>query len=485
MNKKKLLLTGIVLAVALAWAGLGRAKSTRATPHLEATDRDDELSTPAPPPADPPDTPSGIHAAGLQYLVDHDQLTGLKNRHGFERVLGESLSAPDRNGHGALIKFGMDNFRHLNASRGRETCDLVLTSVASLLARAAPDAPAVARIGGDTFAVFLPEADRSEAEAVSRAVIQAVHRADLDVEREGIRATMSAGITLLDRRELTPGDALLEADLAMARAKNAGRDRVAVYTRAEARPFKATQKWAEDIREALETGSLQLYAQPVQSLKSEHVQWELLVRLPDQVGQLMPPASLLPTAERFGLVERVDTWVVEQAFELIDGHRLAGRRLDLEVNVSARSLADARFAELVGERLAASGVDPTSLIFEVSEAVAVESLDEVRLFAEQLKELGCRFALDDFGTKHASLSHLRDLPIDFVKIDGAFIRHLADDEGDRRIVRAVIELAHTLGQSVIAASVGDDETMELLRQWGADYVQGFSVGQPRPAAELL
>jgi EAL domain-containing protein (putative c-di-GMP-specific phosphodiesterase class I) len=177
--------------------------------------------------------------------------------------------------------------------------------------------------------------------------------------------------------------------------------------------------------------------------------------------------------------------VVERAFELIHRHRLAGHRLDLEVSVSARSLAERRFAELVGERIAASGIDPTSLIFEVSEAVAVESPDEVRLFAEQLKELGCRFALDDFGTKHASLSHLKDLPVDFVKIDGAFIRHLADDEAERRIVRAVIELAHRLGQTVIAASVGDHETMELLRHWGADYVQGFSVGQPRLAAELM
>jgi diguanylate cyclase (GGDEF)-like protein len=481
VNKDKALVAGALLAGAAAWARFGGSTAPPLVRRLEASAPADEHPQP---PEEPAAELTTDHAATLQYLVDHDQLTGLRNRHGFERVLGEALTSANGSRPGALVKFGMDNFRHLNASRGRETCDLVLTSVASLVASVTLEEGAAGRIGGDTFAVFLPKADREQAEAVSRHVLASVEAADLDVEHGGIRATMSAGITLLDSPEMTPGDALLEADLAMARAKSAGRARIAVYTPAELRPFKATRQWAEEIQRALESSSLELHCQPVRSMRGSHVQWELLVRLPQPDGQLLPPASFLPTAQRFGFLERVDAWVVERACDLVEEHGRAGRRLDLEVNVSPRSLADEGFVELVAQRLTRSGIDAGALIFEVSEAMAVESLDEVRVFADQLKALGCRFALDNFGTRHASLTHLKHLPIDFVKIDGAFIRHLADDECDQRIVRAVIELAHGLDQRVIAAFVGDGQTLELLRAYGADYVQGFFVGRPRPIAEL-
>jgi diguanylate cyclase (GGDEF)-like protein len=483
VNKDKVL-GGVLLAGAAGWARLGRPKTARVENHPGSiAGRGEGPSGHLSQHADAPAGRNRDHAAGLQHLIDHDQLTGLRNRHGLERVLGEALAVGEPSDGGALITFGMDNFRYLNASRGRETCDLVLTSVASVIAASAPQDMA-ARVGGDTFAILLPDADRDQAAEVGREVIEAVRTADLDVMQAGIRATLSAGISLLDRAGLTPGDVLLEADLAMARAKSAGRDRVAVYTQAALRPFKATREWAEGIQEALESNSLELHCQAIKSLRSAHVQWELLVRLPQPDGQLLPPASFLPTAERFGLVERVDAWVLERACDLIEQHCKAGRRLDVGVNVSARSLTDRRFTELVAERLAASSIDATSLIFEVSEAAAVESVDDVRVFAEQLKELGCQFALDNFGMRHGSLAHLKQLPIDFVKIDGAFIRHLADDERDQQIVRAIIALAHGLGQKVIAAFVGNRETEDLLRQYGADYVQGFYVGRPRPTAEL-
>jgi diguanylate cyclase (GGDEF)-like protein len=425
------------------------------------------------------------HAAGLQYIIDHDQLTGLLNRHALERDLGERLGETGANPGGALVAFGIDNFRYLNASRGRETCDLLLTSVASVLASSAPDARVLARIGGDSFALFLADADRQGAESVAQDVLAAVRTVDLDLNRAGIRATISAGVTLLDREGLTPGDLLLEADLAMSLAKSAGRDRVAVYSRAEHRPLKAELAWSEQIREALESSTLQIHCQPVTSLRDGADHWELLVRLPRQDGgQLLAPEAFLPTAERFGLVEQVDAWVLERAVELLERSLPSGRRLELELNVSARSLVDPRFSDLVAERLRASGIDPGDLIFEVNEIAVVENLEEVRLFVNRLKSLGCRFALDNFGAKHASLAHLKLLPVDFVKIDGSFIRHLTEDDGGRMIVRAVIDLAHGFGQQAIAMHVGDEDTLELLRGYGADYAQGFHIGRPRPIAEL-
>jgi diguanylate cyclase (GGDEF)-like protein len=418
-------------------------------------------------------------AAGLQQLIDRDQLTGLLNRQGFERELRKSLES-ERGGGGAVVKFGIDNFRTLNASRGHVVADLVLTSVASTIALAARAEDAVARIDGDTFAMLLRNADRARAEAVASDVLASVRGADLDLDRGGIRATVSAGIALLDRPNLTHADVLLDADLAMARAKEAGRDRLVVSTEVEQRPFQTRADWAEKIRAALATGSLELYCQPVQQVGSAHMQWELLLRLPEADGQLVPPSEFLPIAERYGMIEQLDAWVVSQACSLIALQE--GRQL--EVNVAARSLADPAFVDHVRERLAAAKIEPANLIFEVNELAFVDHIDEMRILVEQLRALGCRFALDNFGTRHASLAHLKQLPLDFVKIDGAFVRHLVDDEGDRRIVRAVIELAHGFGQEVIAVFVGNRETEKLLTDYGADYLQGFHVGRPRPAAEL-
>jgi diguanylate cyclase (GGDEF)-like protein len=259
------------------------------------------------------------HLARLQQLVDHDHLTGLRNRHALERDIDGLLRREDGHGDGAVVALGIDNFRHLNASRGREMCDLVLRSLASVIASSAPEARAVARIGGDSFALLLEDADRARAESAARDVLAAVRCADLDVARGGIRATVSAGVALLDRKELTPGDVLLETDLAMARAKERGRNRVAVYTPAEHRPFRVEAGWAERIREALESSAFELHCQPVQSLRSAALQWELLLRLPERDGQLLPPGAFLPTAERFGLVESVDAWVFERAVARVTG----------------------------------------------------------------------------------------------------------------------------------------------------------------------
>lgn len=418
-------------------------------------------------------------AAGLQQLIDRDQLTGLLNRHGFERELRESLAASGDLS-GAVVKLGVDNFRTLNASRGHVVGDLVLTAVASALKMAAREKDAVARIGGDTFALLLRDVDRETAEAVTETVLSSVREADLDLDRGGIRATVSAGITLLDRPDLTHGDVLLDADLAMARAKEAGRDRLAVSTDVEQRPLQTRADWAERIRDALATGSLQLFCQPVRHAAGTDVQWELLLRLPEADGQLVPPSAFLPTAERFGMIEQLDAWVVGEACALISAHDA----LELEVNVAARSLAEPAFVELVRDRLADSRIDPASLIFEVNEVAFIHDIDAMRILIDGLRALGCRFALDNFGSKHASLSHLKQLPLDFLKIDGAFIRHLVDDEGDRQIVRAVTNLAHGFGQKVIAVFVGDQETEDLLVEYGTDYVQGFHIGRPRPTSEL-
>ena len=202
-------------------------------------------------------------------------------------------------------------------------------------------------------------------------------------------------------------------------------------------------------------------------------------------GQLLSPTIFIPVAEQFGLAERLDAWVLDRAVELVAKREAAGGRLNLEINVSGRSMSGGEFCDRVAERLRASGINPASLIFEVNESDTDNNLDEIRHAAVRLRALGCRFALDNFGSRHGSLAHLKRLPLDFVKIDGAFIRHLTEDPVDQQIVRAIVSLAHGLGHEVIAVFVGDDETVTLLKSYGVDFIQGFHVGRPVPSSELL
>jgi EAL domain-containing protein (putative c-di-GMP-specific phosphodiesterase class I) len=216
----------------------------------------------------------------------------------------------------------------------------------------------------------------------------------------------------------------------------------------------------------------------------EIAQWELLLRVHQREGQLIPPAAFLPTAERFGLMEQVDRWVVRQAIDLLARHDPEGNVRRLEVNVAARSISDMGFTRLVEERLAATGIDPGRLILEISEASVIADLEAAGFFAERLKRLGCRFALDNFGTGFGSLLHIRHLPLDYLKIDGSFTRHLAEPGPDQHLVEAITGLAQRLGYETIAGFVGDEQTVGLLRRYSVDYVQGYHIGMPRLVEDL-
>jgi EAL domain-containing protein (putative c-di-GMP-specific phosphodiesterase class I) len=246
----------------------------------------------------------------------------------------------------------------------------------------------------------------------------------------------------------------------------------------------AVREWANRIRAALEADALVLHAQPVASLRGDAEQWELLVRLPTTDGVLLPPAEFLPTAERFGLIQRVDEWVTRRAVQVIAAYARVGRAVRLEVNVAAVTMAGSSFTEMVEAEVTAAGIDPSCLVFEVNGTVAAEALEDVAFFSQRLHQLGCLFALDNFGGGNGALEHLKTLPLDFVKIDGALVRHLATSPSDQVIVRALTWMAHGMGCRVVAMNVGDDESRALLDEYGVDYVQGFHVGRPVDLTEL-
>ncbi|MGK2938290.1 MAG: EAL domain-containing protein [Solirubrobacteraceae bacterium] len=427
--------------------------------------------------------------ARLQYMADHDPLTGLANRRAFERALDNQLANVRRYGaQGALVVFDLDHFKAVNDTMGHTAGDAVIVNAARILRDLLRESDVIARLGGDEFAVLLPRADHEEAVDVARKLVTEIRERGsvLAGQRPG-SVTASVGVTLLDPIQETGEQALVDADLAMYDAKEAGRDGFAIFEPGSATVqsrTKARLTWLERIRSALEHDRLMLVAQPIQSLADERiVHHELLLRMLDDHGDLIPPGSFLHIAERFGLIEEIDIWVVRRAIRMLAEH--AARDLIFEVNLSGASIGSSRVLEVIECELRDTGVDPQRVIFEITETAAVANVPDARVFAERLGELGCRFALDDFGAGFGSFYYLKHLPCDFLKIDGEFIRHLSSTPTDRVIVAGLVRIAQGLGKQTIAEFVGDEETMDLLRREGVDMAQGYHVGRPGPLEDVL
>jgi EAL domain-containing protein (putative c-di-GMP-specific phosphodiesterase class I) len=303
-----------------------------------------------------------------------------------------------------------------------------------------------------------------------------------------LRLTTSIGVAVIsEARVQTAEELMVEADVAVYEAKEGGRDRFSVYAPSTeaTRDSDGSPAWADRIRRAIDEERFTLFAQPILSLRTNEIsQYELLLRMKNGGDELLPPQAFLPTAERSGMVREIDMWVTKQAIRLIHEQRRAGRELRLEVNLSGRTLGDPGIPQLIKEELRNVSIDPGNLIFEVTETAAVLNMDEAREFATQLTDLGCRFALDDFGAGFGSFYYLKYLPLEFLKIDGDFIADLASNATDQAMVRAIVDLSAQLGKTTIAEFVGDDRTVELLRDYGVDFAQGFHLGHPRPIGEI-
>jgi diguanylate cyclase (GGDEF)-like protein/PAS domain S-box-containing protein len=426
----------------------------------------------------------------LQELADRDPLTGLLNRRRFEEELASRVAYARRYGLTvAVLMLDLDNFKFINDTLGHRTGDAVLRSVTEILKARLRATDVLARLGGDEFAVLLPNANTEQARAVAADLLETLrsHRSMFGGKR--LRLTTSIGIAVLAEAEpeLTAEDLLVGADVAVYEAKEVGRDRCCVYvpSRDRTRSPVAGAGWSERIRKALDEGGFALHAQPIVDLRTNETrQYELLARMLGPDGELLPPSAFLPTAERSGMVIELDTWVTRFAIQLLDRHGDDSRDLRLEINLSARSLGNPQLMEAITQELETSKVDPANLIFEVTETAAVMNMAEAREFAAALAELGCQFALDDFGAGFASFYYLKYLPVEFLKIDGDFITNLHQNTTDQAVVRAIVDLSHSLGKSTIAEFVTDERTIDLLTEYGVDYAQGYQIGRPRPVEQI-
>jgi len=421
----------------------------------------------------------------LRHLAEHDVLTGLLNRRCFEEQFAREVALAARYGtDGALLLIDVDSLKDVNDALGHVYGDDLLRRLAALLESRLRETDILARLGGDEFAILLSHTPLEQAAEVAGALLQTIQQDVMVVGSRRVDVSCSAGLAAYGEGAI-PEDVMLAADVALYAAKDQGRDRLVVHKpgAGEVVERQVRASWTQRLREVLDADGLVPYRQPILDTTLGYVtQYELLVRIMNEAGQPIPPQMFLPTAERTGMIVQLDRYMVECALECIaEGSSVAGRPpLAYAVNLSARSLADPDLPKILARRVAASGIDPRLLVFEITETAAIANMDAARAFAEPLRALGCTFALDDFGAGFASFFHLKHLPLDWLKIDGDYIRDLPHSSTDQVIVRNVAQIARSLGLRTTAEFVGDQQTLDMVTRYGVSHAQGYHIGRPEP-----
>jgi len=426
----------------------------------------------------------------MSYRATHDALTGLVNRAEFESRLRRLLhrAQEDRTVH-ALMYIDLDQFKLVNDACGHSAGDDVLKRVSTLLTGTVRSRDTLARLGGDEFAVIMEHCTVEQAQRVASQVCERMEDFRFVHDGRGFRIGTSIGLVPVDGRWTGMAAILQAADSACYAAKEAGRNRVHTWYDSDrsTRRQGGEAQWSARIERALAEDRLCLHAQRIAPIRGavDGLHAELLVRLVEPDGRLVLPAAFLPSAERFHLASRIDRWVLQQAITWLAGAPAGpGIRL-LGVNLSGQSVGDRSFHRHAAEALAQAGPQVARrLCVEFTESIAISNLDDACLLVEQLRAVGARVAIDDFGSGASSFAYLKRLPVDFLKIDGQFIRDLLDDPLDAAAVRCFAEVSRAVGVPTIAESVEQAAQLERLREYGIDYAQGSAIHAPQPIETL-
>jgi len=434
----------------------------------------------------------------LSWQATHDVLTGLFNRREFERRLAKLLeSAMGADLHHALLYLDLDNFKTVNDTCGHAAGDEFLRQLTKVMQSRMRVSDTLARLGGDEFGALLESCPLDQALRIANAIRDTVRDFRFVWQAKAFTVGVSIGLVPIDARSGTTARVLAAADASCYEAKNKGRDRVQVH-RPQDRRF--TQRTGElqmiaQINHAFERGNFRLYRQPIVPLQEgapEHPHYEVLVRMIDTAGNVLPPMAFMPAAERYNLLTSVDRWVITTLVTFLANEVKAGRiarALDnseegyfYTVNLSGASMSDSSFPEFLHKLLAEEALPRGLLCFEVTETTAIANLNKAAELMHELKALGCTFALDDFGIGMSSFAYLKYLPVNFLKIDGTFVKDMASDQMDFAIVEAINRIAHILGIRTVAEFVEDAVTLEKLKGLGVDFAQGFFIAKPEAIA---
>jgi diguanylate cyclase (GGDEF)-like protein len=424
--------------------------------------------------------------AELRYLADHDPLTGLLDRRSFRVKLDTYVSFSARyGGQGAVMIIDIDGLKEVNDKLGHQPGDNLIRGIAAVLRERVRATDIVARLSGDEFAVLMPQSDTAGALQLGEDLRAQVAEGFPDDSELGA-ATISVGITMFGGKGGAGAEAVLvAADQAMYRAKEEGRNRIALFEGPgeNGKGLRRGQTTSARIRDALTQDRLSLAKQPIRSLASGGVErYELLLRMNGEGGEQLPAASFIDVAERSGMVQELDRWVVGRALEIISDRERAGEPVSLHVNISGASLTDISVLEYIERRLDEGDADPRRCTFEITQTARVEDYETAAGFADRLTEFGCEVAIDDYGAGFGPFNYLKAIPFDVIKIDGSFIRDMPRNDADQLTVKAIVQIARGLGKRTIAEFVQDDHTAQMLREYGVDMAQGYHLGRPVDAA---
>ena len=439
----------------------------------------------------------------LRWQATHDHLTGLYNRRYFESYLEKEIGSVSRTGiMSALVYLDLDRFKYVNDTAGHEIGDQLLVDLSQELNKHLRRHDVAARIGGDEFALLLKNVDETVAVSIADEIRTSLSNLRVHHDDKAYHVNASFGVAMMDTPDATAGDVMANADIACHISKRLGRNQTHMYEKSsdERNAMGSELGWSVRIREALEKNMFQLHYQPIMQMKDvdlvnlpaqDGVLWqrhinetdminsyEVLVRMVDENGALHYPDSFIPTAERFNMMTDIDMWVLENALQEVVATGPASKNIRLSINISGNTVDSDETLARIKALIEQYGISPSSLTFEVTETCAIANLEQANDFINELRKIGCRFSLDDFGSGFCSFSQLKNLPTDFVKIDGQFVRSMARGATDRAIVTAMNDVAHSLGRYTVAEYVESPEIVRLLKICGVDKVQGNYISVP-------
>jgi diguanylate cyclase (GGDEF)-like protein/PAS domain S-box-containing protein len=421
----------------------------------------------------------------LSYHASHDILTGLVNRREFENRLERALkSAKARETSYALCYLDLDQFKIVNDSCGHSAGDALLGQLGALLKSKIRWRDTLARLGGDEFGVLLESCSLEEAMQTAESLRLAISEYKFMWDERSFRLGVSIGVVPITADNEDVAALLSAADSACAAAKEAGRNRIHSFQENDIDLMRRRREmqWAARINNALEENRFELFRQTIQPLQVEEqgAHYEILLRMRDENGGIISPGLFIEAAERYGITPGIDRWVIRSAFRWLVSEADERERLALcSINLSGQSLGDEKFLPFVIDQFQMSGLDATKICFEITETAAIASYSQANRFINALKELGCKFALDDFGTGLSSFGYLKHFPVDFLKIDGSFVKEILHDPIDREMVRSINEIGHLTGKQTIAEFAENEEIITMLRGMGVDYAQGYGVSEPK------
>ena len=431
-------------------------------------------------------------ARQLSIEATHDALTGLINRREMERRLERALKTARQDGvEHALCYLDLDQFKVINDVCGHLGGDELLRQLGQILPEVVRQRDTLARLGGDEFALLMEHCALAQGRRVANALLKRIEDFRFVWADKSFRLGVSIGLVPINVDSESMTAVLGAADAACYAAKDRGRNRVHEYRAddLELAQRRSEMQWVARLDEALEGDSLFLCYQPIVAVRGPEdggERFEMLLRMRAQDGQIISPGAFMAAAERFGLSTRIDRWVVHHALQWWGSQASRRQRLELcFINLSGRTLGEEGFVEFVRAELEASPLAPAQICFEVTETAAIANLSLAASFMGALQAMGCRFALDDFGSGLSSFAYLKTLPVDFLKLDGAFVKDIVDDPIDLAMVKAMNEIGHVMGKRTIAEFVENDLILAKLHALGVDYAQGYGVAAPQPLEQML